>query len=99
MGLEDKACREGGCGLQSCMQESHSMPTVEYTMLCSLLFVNLTQARISRGKGTSIEEVPPSDWPVGMSMVHLLLMVDVGGPSPLGGVIPRKVLLGPIRKP
>jgi hypothetical protein len=35
--------------------------------LCLLFFVTLTQARVSRGKGMPIEEVPPSDWPCGHS--------------------------------
>lgn len=39
---------------------------------CRLLFLNLTQTRISRKEGTSTEELAPSDWPVALSAEHFL---------------------------
>jgi len=34
----------------------------------------------------SVEELPPSDWPMGMAMGIFLLMIDAGGPRPLRAI-------------
>lgn len=40
---------------------------------------------MSSGKGTSAEDLPPSDWPVSRAMEAFpQLMSDVGGPRPFG---------------
>lgn len=40
--------------------------------VCWLGFVNLSQTRVAWEDGTSVEELLPSVWPVGMSMEHFL---------------------------
>lgn len=36
--------------------------------LCSLVFVSLTQSKITLEEGASVNELPPSDRPMGMSL-------------------------------
>lgn len=52
------------------------------------------------GRGNLSEELAPSDWPVGVSLrAFSLLLIDVGGPSPLWAVsFPRQVSLDYIKK-
>lgn len=40
--------------------------------VCWLGFVNLSQTRVAWEDGTSVEKLPPSVWPVGMSTEHFL---------------------------
>ena len=58
-------------------------------LLDFLFIAHLTQLESSGEKGTSIETLPPSDWPVGMSVgACSWLTVDVGRPSPLWAMSP-----------
>ena len=59
---------------------------------CTGLCVNLTQARVSREKGASAEEMPPWD----PAVRHCLKLVINKGRA--GGAIPGLVVLGSIRK-
>lgn len=43
---------------------------------------NLTLIRDTWGEGASVEELPPSDWPVSMSVGKFLSLIDTG-PNPL----------------
>lgn len=57
-------------------------------MVCWLVFTNLTQTRVTRKEGTSSKELPKSDWPMGKSVGHFFLMVEVGGFSSRWAVLP-----------
>lgn len=48
------------------------MSTFNYKMYVVHFFINLMQAKGILEEGTSIEEWPPSDWPVGMLVRHFL---------------------------
>lgn len=37
-----------------------------------LIAANMTQARVLCEEGASVENLPPSDWPMGMAVRHLL---------------------------
>lgn len=52
--------------------------------LCWLVLANLTQTRVDWEDGTTTEELPPLDCPVGLSVEHPL---DVGGPRALWVVL------------
>lgn len=65
-------------------------------IVSDLFVVNLTQAGVWQVE-TTIEKMPSSDWPVGKSVGGISL-TEVGGPSPLGVMSPRQVVLGSIRK-
>lgn len=43
-----------------------------FLSLCRLDFVNLAQSGVTLEEGTLIEELPPSDWSVSMSVGHFL---------------------------
>lgn len=54
-------------------------------------FVSCTQTRATGGRGSSVEELPSSDWPVSQCVqVFSELMIAVGKPSPFW-VVPSLV--------
>lgn len=49
----------------------HNFSEHEGSMLgCWLALVNLTQTEVSLGEGILVKELPPSIWPVAMSLGH-----------------------------
>lgn len=60
------------------MLDTHTAPQLlcnafSQDSLCCLVSVNLTAARVTREEAISIEEFPPSDWPVGMPVGQVLI--------------------------
>lgn len=62
------------------------------------VFVNLTKTRVIPHERTSVEEMPPSDWPIGMSLWHLLDCWLLWDKPTVGSVTSGHVVLGNIRK-
>jgi len=64
--------------------------------MCRDLLTFYYQFDLTWEEGASVEELPPSDWPLATSVRnYFFLMVDVEGSSPLWGVSsPMKVALG-----
>lgn len=47
-----------------------------------LVFVNLTHPRVLWEERPSVEKLPPSDWPVDVSVGPFLLLIVIAGSSP-----------------
>lgn len=60
--------------------------------------VNLTQVRVTWGEGTSVEEMPQSDWLVGVSMRHCLDWFGGQAQHIVDGIITRQGGLSWIKK-
>ena len=41
-----------------------------FSDLCWLVFVILAHTRVTRKKGATLKEVPPSDWSVGIFLIN-----------------------------
>lgn len=63
-------------------------------------FYNLTQAIITWVEGTLTEKMLPLGWPVGWSVEHFCLVVDMGwgGKPTVDSAIPRQAVLGWVKK-